>query len=96
MAKFNKPVKHGVIWWTERDCMLIKFNKGEAETSDQDIIDKLQALGYNQTMLFTSENEDDEEAEIEILNNDLEEGIKENMNNTKSKKKSISKGINKK
>ena len=96
MASFNEQGKHGVIWWTERDCMLIKFNKGEAETDNQDIIDKLQALGYNQTMLFTSENEDNEEVEIETLNNDSEEGIKENMNNIKSKKKSISKGINKK
>ena len=96
MARYNNPNKHGLIWWTERDCMLIKFNKGEAETDNQDIIDKLQALGYNQTMLFTSENEDNEEVEIETLNNDSEEGIKENMNNIKSKKKSISKGINKK
>ena len=47
MAKFNKPVKHGVIWWTERDCMLIKFNKGEAETDNQDVINKLKALGYS-------------------------------------------------
>ena len=47
MAKFNKPGKHGVIWWTERDCMLIKFNQGKAETNDQQAITKLQALGYS-------------------------------------------------
>ena len=47
MASFNEQGKHGVIWWTERDCMLIKFNKGEAETDNQDVINKLKALGYS-------------------------------------------------
>ena len=106
MAKYNDVDKHGIIWWTERDCTLIKFNKGEAETDDLEKINKLKSLGYNSTTSLSEEQneyvlyedsiqKEDTENHVQIAEDKLKESDVDNLNTNKLEEPKEAKSNNK-